>query len=62
MENKLAPVATPEKLGLFVAKSLHWSGDLIMAAFIEALTDANFHSLASEIESIAIREGLFNEA
>ena len=62
MENKITPVPSPELLGREVAVSLRWSGDLIIAAFIEALTDANFHSLASEIESIAIREGLFNEA
>ena len=62
MENKLVPVATPEALGQFVAKSLTWSGDLIVAAFIEALTDANFHSLAADVQKLAIAEGLINEA
>lgn len=62
MENKLVPVATPESIGLHAARALHWSGDLIVAAFIEALTDANFHSFAADIEKLAISEGLINEA
>lgn len=62
MENKLAPLATPELIGQHVALSLQWSGDLIVAAFIEALTEANFHSLAEEVEKLAKAEGLINEA
>lgn len=62
MENKLAPIATPELIGQHVALSLHWSGDLIVEAFIEALTEANFHSLAADVQKLAAAEGLINEA
>ena len=37
-------------LGASVARQVTWDGDVIMMAFLVALTDANFHTLRERIE------------
>lgn len=42
----------PEDLGEFIARVYRWNGDQIAAAFMAALTEANFHTLRAELEPI----------
>ena len=46
------PDDTPEILGEKLAARLMWQGDQITAAFLAALTEANFHQLRDKLESI----------
>jgi hypothetical protein len=47
-----------EKVGCSVAAGFKWDGVQIVAAFLAALTDANFHTLAARVETLAKEEGL----
>jgi hypothetical protein len=38
-----------------IAEQLDWNGDLICEMFLEALTDANFHTLRKKLE-VVIKE------
>lgn len=49
---KTAAEMTPEEMGERIAFFLHWDGHQIAAAFLAALTDANFHQLRKQIEPI----------
>jgi len=46
------PDDTPEILGEKLAMRLMWQGDAITAAFLAALTEANFHQLREQLEPI----------
>jgi hypothetical protein len=46
------PDDTPEILGTKLAARLMWDGGAITAAFLEALTEANFHQLRAELDPI----------
>lgn len=46
------PDDTPEILGEKLAARLMWQGDAITAAFLAALTEANFHQLRDQIEPL----------
>lgn len=37
-------------LAVHVSQSCEWDGNAIMAVMLEALTDANFHTLRSRLE------------
>ena len=39
-----------ESLGVSIARQLKWDGDMIMSAFMAALTDANCHTIRQRIE------------
>jgi len=39
-------------LGQEIATKLDWEGDKICEAFLEALTDANYHALRKQIEKV----------
>jgi hypothetical protein len=43
---------TPEILGEKLAQRLMWDGHNITAAFLAALTEANFHQLRNQIEPL----------
>jgi hypothetical protein len=43
---------TPEILGEKLAQRLQWEGHAITAAFLAALTEANFHQLRAQLEPI----------
>lgn len=38
------------RLAVHVSRCCEWDGEDICAVFLEALTDANFHTLRSELE------------
>lgn len=40
----------PETIGVDIARQCKWVGEDIMSAFLEALTDANYHALRLRIE------------
>lgn len=40
----------PQEIGEFIARVYRWDGVAICAAFLEALTEANFHTLRHQIE------------
>jgi len=42
----------PADIGEFIARVYRWDGSKITAAFLAALTDANFHTLRAELEPI----------
>lgn len=46
------PNDTPEILGEKLAQRLMWQGDQITAAFLAALTEANFHQLRDQLEPV----------
>ena len=46
------PDDTPEILGAKLAARLRWDGGAITAAFLEALTEANFHQLREQLDPI----------
>lgn len=46
------PNDTPEILGEKLAQRLMWQGNQITAAFLAALTEANFHQLRDKLEPI----------
>lgn len=41
-----------EAMGLLVSKFFEWDGLQIMEAFTEALTDANFHTEAQQVQEM----------
>jgi hypothetical protein len=43
---------TPEILGEKLAQRLQWEGHAITAAFLAALTEANFHQLRAQLEPV----------
>lgn len=43
---------TPEEIGRKLAARFMWSDAAIMECMLEALTDANFHSLRKQIETV----------
>ncbi len=43
---------TPEILGEKLAQRLQWNGHAITAAFLAALTEANFHQLRAQLEPV----------
>lgn len=45
-----------ELKGQDIASELKWNGKLICEVFLEALTDANFHSLRKELEKVINKE------
>ena len=47
----------PAEVGEFIARVYRWDGDAICAAFLEALTEANFHQLREKIELTIEFEG-----
>lgn len=49
-----------ETLGILVSKFAEWEGEPIIKAFLAALEDANFHSLAEKIETLS--NNYFEEA
>ncbi len=46
------PNDTPEILGEKLAQRLQWNGHAITAAFLAALTEANFHQLRDQLEPL----------
>ena len=42
----------PADIGEFIARVYRWDGSKITAAFMAALTDANFHTLRAELEPL----------
>jgi hypothetical protein len=49
---------TPDEMGVLVAREFKWDGVQIIAAFLAALEDANFHEMGATIEALAKAEGL----
>ena len=45
-----------EVLGLLVSHYLEWDGVRISQAFLEALDDANFHSLVAKLDEVITQE------
>lgn len=52
---------TTAELALTVSRSCSWQGEDICEVFLEALTDANFHTLRGLLESY-IKDYFENEA
>jgi hypothetical protein len=44
------------KYAVLMAEQSEWEGETICKIFLEALTEANFHSLRKELEVIIDRE------
>ena len=49
-----------ETLGLLVSQHLKWSGNRIVECLLNALEDANFHSLREELENLESIKELLN--
>jgi hypothetical protein len=47
---------TNEEIGQNVAFFLKWNGNAICEAFLEALTDSNFHTLRKQLEIVINKE------
>lgn len=47
----------PQEVGEFIARVYRWDGVSICTAFVEALTEANFHTLREKIELAIETEG-----
>ena len=52
MNEKTIEQMTPEEMGERLAFFLRWDGQAITKAFLAALTDANFHTLRTELEPV----------
>jgi hypothetical protein len=52
MNEKTIEQMTPEEMGERLAFFLRWDGQAITTAFLAALTDANFHTLRTELEPV----------
>jgi len=52
MNEKTIEQMTPEEMGERLAFFLRWDGQAITAAFLAALTDANFHTLRAQLEPV----------
>ena len=46
-----------EVLGILVSKYCEWDGNAIMKVFLDALEDANFHTLRGQIEELWRKDG-----
>jgi hypothetical protein len=55
MRTTIKDNTTAEEIGIDIARHFEWDGTQIVEAFIAALTDANHHTLAKQIQQ------LFNE-
>lgn len=47
-----ANISDQEVLGVIVAKFCKWTGDQIVKTFLEALEDANYHTLSAQVEEL----------
>lgn len=47
---------TPDAIGQTIARLYAWDGQMIVDAFLEALTDANYHGLREKLETIVQTE------
>lgn len=45
----------PQEIGEFIARVYRWNGQAITAAFLAALTEANFHQLRTELDPIILK-------
>jgi hypothetical protein len=52
MRTTIKDNTTAEEIGIDIARHFEWDGTQIMEAFIAALTDANHHALAKQIEQL----------
>jgi hypothetical protein len=52
MNIQLEDTDTPQEVGAKLAARFAWNDGPIMECMLEALTDANFHSLRAQIESL----------
>lgn len=52
---EFTPDTSPQKMGEFIALVCRWRGDKITAAFLEALTEANFHTLRAQLEPVIFK-------
>jgi len=52
MNEKTIEQMTPEEMGERLAFFMRWDGQAITAAFLAALTDANFHQLRAQLEPV----------
>ena len=50
--SKTSKLDEPADLGEQIARAVRWDGHAITAAFLAALTDANFHALRADLEPI----------
>ena len=55
MNEKTIEQMTPEEMGERLAFFLRWDGRDITAAFLAALTDANYHTLRAQLEPIIFK-------
>ena len=46
-----------ETVGIAIAHWADWDGIKIVEAFLTALTDANFHTLAAKVHALAVEDG-----
>ena len=52
-------------LAVHVSRCCEWDGEDICAVFLEALTDANFHTLREKLEKVIqkeFKEHLYNQS
>ena len=45
-----------QTIALDVSYRCNWDGDLICAIFLEALTDANYHTMREKLEKVIKKE------
>ena len=53
------------RLAVHVSRCCEWDGEDICAVFLEALTDANFHTLREKLEKVIekeFKEHLYNQS
>ena len=53
------------RLAVHVSRCCEWDGEDICAVFLEALTDANFHTLREKLEKVIkkeFKEHLYNHS
>ena len=53
------------RLAVHVSRCCEWDGEDICAVFLEALTDANFHTLREKLEKVIekeLKEHLYNQS
>jgi hypothetical protein len=43
---------TPEAIGEAIAQHFSWNGTEIITCMLAALTDANFHTLAAQVDAL----------
>jgi hypothetical protein len=54
MNIQLEDTDTPQEVGAKIAARFAWNDAPIMECMLEALTDANFHSLRAQLEAVYI--------